>query len=272
MKSIEKISINMLGAVALLMASACVVSCGETKTTEIGTVVETPEEEVPEDTSDLSEFEIIDDEINSEDVMVEDSNAASTSIPSPGDVIKKDSIAKDTTSVKEKTDKKDEAKAEGKRQAMEIDSPEGWTRVRKEPTTNSKELFKVKPEKKFYVTKIEGSEWYKFYWTEDGKQEGYIHSKYVKPITAKKEKNKDVAKESKATGKYHVIIGSFDDFDNAKAKYDQLSKWAEAEMFLEKDKKKYRVSIYSSTDKSKAENVKADVAKDGYPDAWILKY
>lgn len=278
MKSIEKISINMLGAFAMLLSSACVItSCGETKRTEIAPVVEATEEvEDVSEIENLDSLEIIDGEINSEDVMVEDPNAPSTSIPSPSEVIKSDSIAKDSVAIPAEEPQQEEPKAEVKRQAMEIDSPEGWTRVRKEPTTGSRELFKVKAQKKFYVTKIEGSEWYKFYWTEDGEQEGYINGRYIKPIASSNSKDKETVKvkvkDSNATGKYHVIIGSFDDFDNAKAKYEQLSKWADAEMFYEKSKKKYRVSIYSSTDKLKAENVKADVANDGYPDAWILKY
>ena len=155
-----------------------------------------------------------------------------------------------------------------KREAIETDSEEGWVRVRKEPTTNSKELFKVQSAKKFYVTKIEGSQWCKFYLTEDGKQVGYIHSKYVKPVGVKIA----TPKESKPTGKYHVIIGSFDNAKNAQAKYEKLKKWADAEILFEKESKKYRVSIYSSADKSNAEKVKADVAKDGYPKAWILKF
>ena len=245
-------------AVAMLVASgACVTtSCGENKSAEQTTEAST-KDDVKINIVDKSQESVV------EEVTIEEEEAEE--VVAPIETNDESTEKKETAEVKESPKAKVD---KGKRQAMEINDADGWTRVRKEPNDKSKELFKVQAEKKFYVTKIEGSKWCKFYWTEDGEQEGYIHGEYIKSVGSKKA----VPNEYKPTGKYHVIIGSFDDFDNAKAKYDQLSKWAEAEMFLEKDKKKYRVSIYSSTDKSKAENVKADVAKDGYPDAWILKY
>ena len=245
-------------AVAMLVASgACVTtSCGENKSAEQTTEAST-KDDVKINIVDKSQEPVI------EEVAIEEAETEEVTTPEK---------TEETSAVKEEsTDKKEEPKAkveESSRQAMEINDADGWTRVRKEPNDKSKELFKVQAEKKFYVTKIEGSKWCKFYWTEDGEQEGYIHGSYIKPVGSKKA----VPNEYKPTGKYHVIIGSFDDYKNAKAKFDKISKWAEAEMFFHKDKKTYRVSIYSSTDKTKAENVKADVRKDGYPDAWILKY
>ena len=244
-------------AVAMLIASgACVmVSCGENKSAE-QTAEASTKDDVQINIVDDSQKAVADEEIVDEEEVDE------VSTPDEAD--------DDSSEKKETEEKKEEpnAKAEDKREAMEINDADGWTRVRKEPNEKSKELFKVQAEKKFYVTKIEGSKWCKFYWTEDGEQEGYIHGSYIKPVGSKKA----TPNEYKPTGKYHVIIGSFDDYKNAKAKFDKISKWAEAEMFFHKDKKTYRVSIYSSTDKTKAENVKADVRKDGYPDAWILKY
>ena len=248
-------------AVAMLIASgACVmVSCGENKSAEQTTEAST-KDDVKINIVDKSQESVV------EEVAVEEE---AEEVVAPIETNDENTEKKETAEVKE--DKKEESKAkveESSRQAMEINDADGWTRVRKEPNDKSKELFKVQAEKKFYVTKIEGSKWCKFYWTEDGEQEGYIHGSYIKPVGSKKA----VPNEYKPTGKYHVIIGSFDDYKNAKAKFDKISKWAEAEMFFHKDKKTYRVSIYSSTDKTKAENVKADVRKDGYPDAWILKY
>ena len=249
-------------AVAMLIASgACVmVSCGENKSAEQTTEAST-KDDVKINIVDESQESVV------EEVAVEEEVAEE--VVAPIETNDENTEKKETAEVKE--DSKEEPKAkveESSRQAMEINDADGWTRVRKEPNDKSKELFKVQAEKKFYVTKIEGSKWCKFYWTEDGEQEGYIHGSYIKPVGSKKA----VPNEYKPTGKYHVIIGSFDDYKNAKAKFDKISKWAEAEMFFHKDKKTYRVSIYSSTDKTKAENVKADVRKDGYPDAWILKY
>ena len=248
-------------AVAMLIASgACVmVSCGENKSAEQTTEAST-KDDVKINIVDKSQESVV------EEVAVEEE---AEEVVAPIETNDENTEKKETAEVKE--DKKEESKAkveESSRQAMEINDADGWTRVRKEPNDKSKELFKVQAEKKFYVTKIEGSKWCKFYWTEDGELEGYIHGSYIKPVGSKKA----VPNEYKPTGKYHVIIGSFDDYKNAKAKFDKISKWAEAEMFFHKDKKTYRVSIYSSTDKTKAENVKADVRKDGYPDAWILKY
>ena len=248
-------------AVAMLIASgACVTtSCGENKSAEQTTEAST-KDDVKINIVDKSQEPVV------EEVAVEEE---AEEVVAPIETNDENTEKKETAEVKE--DKKEESKAkveESSRQAMEINDADGWTRVRKEPNDKSKELFKVQAEKKFYVTKIEGSKWCKFYWTEDGELEGYIHGSYIKPVGSKKA----VPNEYKPTGKYHVIIGSFDDYKNAKAKFDKISKWAEAEMFFHKDKKTYRVSIYSSTDKTKAENVKADVRKDGYPDAWILKY
>ena len=245
-------------AVAMLIASgACVmVSCGENKSAEQTTEAST-KDDVKINIVDKSQESVV------EEIAVEEEGAEE--VVAPIETNDENPEKKETAEVKEDPKAKVD---EGKRQAMEINDADGWTRVRKEPNDKSKELFKVQAEKKFYVTKIEGSKWCKFYWTEDGEQEGYIHGSYIKPVGSKKA----VPNEYKPTGKYHVIIGSFDDYKNAKAKFDKISKWAEAEMFFHKDKKTYRVSIYSSTDKTKAENVKADVRKDGYPDAWILKY
>ena len=244
-------------AVAMLIASgACVmVSCGENKSAE-QTAEASTKDDVQINIVDDSQKAVADEEVVDEEEVDE------VSTPDEAD--------DDSSEKKETEEKKEESKAtaEEKREAMEINDADGWTRVRKEPNEKSKELFKVQAEKKFYVTKIEGSKWCKFYWTEDGEQEGYIHGSYIKPVGSKKA----TPNEYKPTGKYHVIIGSFEDYKNAKEKFDQVGKWAEAEMFYHKDKKTYRVSIYSSTDKTKAENVKADVKKDGYPDAWILKY
>lgn len=257
MTRIDFIKVVNAVAVAMLIASgACVtVSCGENKSAE-QTAEASTKDDVQINIVDDSQKAVADEEVVDEEEVDE------VSTPDEAD--------DDSSEKKETEEKKEEpkAKAEDKREAMEINDADGWTRVRKEPNEKSKELFKVQAEKKFYVTKIEGSKWCKFYWTEDGEQEGYIHGSYIKPVGSKKA----TPNEYKPTGKYHVIIGSFDDYQNAKAKLDQISKWAEAEMFFHKDKKMYRVSIYSSTDKTKAENVKADVKKDGYPDAWILKY
>ena len=244
-------------AVAMLIASgACVTtSCGENKSAEQTTEAST-KDDVKINIVDKSQESVV------EEVAVEEE---AEEVVAPIETNDENTEKEETAEVKEDPKAKVD---EGKRQAMEINDADGWTRVRKEPNDKSKELFKVQAEKKFYVTKIEGSKWCKFYWTEDGEQEGYIHGLYIKPVGSKKA----VPNEYKPTGKYHVIIGSFDDYKNAKAKFDKISKWAEAEMFFHKDKKTYRVSIYSSTDKTKAENVKADVRKDGYPDAWILKY
>ena len=245
-------------AVAMLIASgACVmVSCGENKSAEQTTEAST-KDDVKINIVDKSQESVV------EEIAVEEEGAEE--VVAPIETNDENTEKEETAEVKEDPKAKVD---EGKRQAMEINDADGWTRVRKEPNDKSKELFKVQAEKKFYVTKIEGSKWCKFYWTEDGELEGYIHGSYIKPVGSKKA----VPNEYKPTGKYHVIIGSFDDYKNAKAKFDKISKWAEAEMFFHKDKKTYRVSIYSSTDKTKAENVKADVRKDGYPDAWILKY
>ena len=249
-------------AVAMLIASgACVmVSCGENKSAEQTTEAST-KDDVKINIVDKSQESVV------EEIAVEEEGAEE--VVAPIETNDENTEKKETAEVKEDSKEEPKAKVEkSSRQAMEINDADGWTRVRKEPNDKSKELFKVQAEKKFYVTKIEGSKWCKFYWTEDGEQEGYIHGSYIKPVGSKKA----VPNEYKPTGKYHVIIGSFDDYKNAKAKFDKISKWAEAEMFFHKDKKTYRVSIYSSTDKTKAENVKADVRKDGYPDAWILKY
>lgn len=245
-------------AVAMLVASGASVttSCGENKSAEQTTEAST-KDDVKINIVDKSQESVV------EEIAVEEEGAEE--VVAPIETNDENTEKEETAEVKEDPKAKVD---EGKRQAMEINDADGWTRVRKEPNDKSKELFKVQAEKKFYVTKIEGSKWCKFYWTEDGEQEGYIHGSYIKPVGSKKA----VPNEYKPTGKYHVIIGSFDDYKNAKAKFDKISKWAEAEMFFHKDKKTYRVSIYSSTDKTKAENVKADVRKDGYPDAWILKY
>lgn len=249
--------INAVAVAMLVALGACVTtSCGENKSAEQTTEAST-KDDVKINIVDKSQESVV------EEVAVEEEEAEE--VVAPIETNDENTEKKETAEVKEDPKAKVE---ESSRQAMEINDADGWTRVRKEPNDKSKELFKVQAEKKFYVTKIEGSKWCKFYWTEDGEQEGYIHGEYIKPVGSKKA----VPNEYKPTGKYHVIIGSFDDYKNAKAKFDKISKWAEAEMFFHKDKKTYRVSIYSSTDKTKAENVKADVRKDGYPDAWILKY
>ena len=249
--------INAVAVAMLVALGACVTtSCGENKSAEQTTEAST-KDDVKINIVDKSQESVV------EEVAVEEEEAEE--VVAPIETNDENTEKKETAEVKEDPKAKVE---ESSRQAMEINDADGWTRVRKEPNDKSKELFKVQAEKKFYVTKIEGSKWCKFYWTEDGEQEGYIHGSYIKPVGSKKA----VPNEYKPTGKYHVIIGSFDDYKNAKAKFDKISKWAEAEMFFHKDKKTYRVSIYSSTDKTKAENVKADVRKDGYPDAWILKY
>ena len=263
MKKMEKKNkfVKMFNAVAvavLIASGACVAtSCGgETKTEGAGQVAEKTDSVTTnaDETGDVTSE------------VIEEAGEKPTGEGTP---LEYNDGSEDVKNEKaEATDKKETAKAEEKRVAKEINDADGWTCVRKEPNAKSTEMFRVKPEQKFYVTKIEGSKWCKFYWTEDGKQEGYIHGSFIKNVGEKK----TPINEYKATGKYHVIIGSFEDYKKAKAKFEQIDKWADAEMFYQKDKKTYRVSVYSSTDKGKAENVKADVSKDGYPDAWILKY
>ena len=243
-------------AVSLLIASGAFVatSCGGEKKAE-------GEVEVAEQMDTVSNTDASAKETTVEDVSGEEAEQP-TGEGTPVENTEAETEKKDAA------DKKETAKADEKRVAKEINDADGWTCVRTEPNAKSKEKFRVQAEKKFYVSKIEGSKWCKFYWTEDGKQEGYIHGSFIKNVGEKK----TAINEYKPTGKYHVIIGSFDDYQKAKAKFEQIDKWADADMFFEKNKKMYRVAVYSSTDKSKAENVKADVAKDGYPDAWILKY
>ena len=66
-----------------------------------------------------------------------------------------------------------------KRYPMVINDPDGFTNIRSQTNAQSRIVDQVYEGDVFYVSKIPGSNWRKFYWTEDGSFVGYIHNSRI---------------------------------------------------------------------------------------------